>query len=554
VQWLARRADFNDSHPATPLLPGRCQDIEFTVENGKLYMLQTRTGKRTARAAVRIAVDMVKERMLTEREALMRIDAAQVRRAPLQISSSSSLTCSPPLAAQMVYFLHPSIDHEALKALDAAAAAAGASRPSPPLVPPAPVVVAHELGVSATSGPMGRAGSGGGSAGAMAVAAHRLDAAAAAMHRLESRAAPLQSQVLGRGLGASTGAACGALCFTVEAAQAARAKGESVILCRQDTSPEDIVGLQVRFDVDRPLTLPSFAPSPHLTAVACACGGAVRGGHPDHARRDDEPRGRDRARHGQERRHGRLRQRLAPLLPRRGRRPGCGGGGSPPALPRLAGGGGARAPVLLLRRRQQRRAGAEERRHGDDRRRLRRGVQRHPAHGTYMLSCALFTPASLSLCRCLPVCQVMAGADEAYLKVVGWADKYKRMGVLANAETPADVAKAVEMGAEGVGLCRTEHMFFSPRRLDLMRAMILADDEDQRRKARPHPVFPSASAPLTTCRAPVVSCPVLSCPVPVVSPPAQVLAEMLPLQRADFLEIFKQCAGKQVRRALIQPP
>ena len=92
MQWLARRADFNDSHPATPLLPGRCQDIEFTVENGKLYMLQTRTGKRTARAAVRIAVDMVKERMLTEREALMRIDAAQVRRAPLQISSSSSLT------------------------------------------------------------------------------------------------------------------------------------------------------------------------------------------------------------------------------------------------------------------------------------------------------------------------------------------------------------------------------------------------------------------------------------------------------------------------------
>lgn len=108
----------------------------------------------------------------------------------------------------------------------------------------------------------------------------------------------------------------------------------------------------------------------------------------------------------------------------------------------------------------------------------------------------------------------MAGADEAYLKVVGWADKYKRMGVLANAETPADVAKAVEMGAEGVGLCRTEHMFFSPRRLDLMRAMILADDEDQRRKARPQPppAFPSASAPLTTCRVPVVSCRVLSCP------------------------------------------
>ena len=76
---------------------------------------------------------------------------------------------------------------------------------------------------------------------------------------------------------------------------------------------------------------------------------------------------------------------------------------------------------------------------------------------------------------------VAAGRDDDYQTILAWADKYKRMSVLANAETAADVARAVEMGAEGLGLCRTEHMFFAEDRIDLMRAMILASTVEQRR-------------------------------------------------------------------------
>jgi len=96
-----------------------------------------------------------------------------------------------------------------------------------------------------------------------------------------------------------------------------------------------------------------------------------------------------------------------------------------------------------------------------------------------------------------------------------WADKYRRMGVRTNAETPADCKTARQFGAEGIGLCRTEHMFFDADRIMNVRAMILADDEAGRRAA---------------------------------------LAHLLPEQRSDFAEIFRTMAGLPCTIRLLDPP
>jgi len=96
-----------------------------------------------------------------------------------------------------------------------------------------------------------------------------------------------------------------------------------------------------------------------------------------------------------------------------------------------------------------------------------------------------------------------------------WADKHRRMGVRTNAETPADCSTARGFGAEGIGLCRTEHMFFDAGRISAVRAMILADDEAGRRTA---------------------------------------LARLLPEQRGDFAEIFRTMAGLPCTIRLLDPP
>ena len=96
-----------------------------------------------------------------------------------------------------------------------------------------------------------------------------------------------------------------------------------------------------------------------------------------------------------------------------------------------------------------------------------------------------------------------------------WADKYRRMKVRANAETPADCRMARSFGAEGIGLCRTEHMFFDAGRISAVREMILAEDEAGRRRA---------------------------------------LAKLLPEQRADFAEIFRTMAGLPCTIRLLDPP
>ena len=148
------------------------------MENGHLFILQTRTGKRTPRASVRMAVDMVKEHLLTEREALMRIDPKQ-----------------------MVYFLHPMIDQAAL---------AGDKESKTADITPTPTPSAT---ATATALPL-KGGKDGASDKESCPLVVLTDAAAAAVHRLEVKSA-LEGSVLGRGLGASTGAACGALVFTV---------------------------------------------------------------------------------------------------------------------------------------------------------------------------------------------------------------------------------------------------------------------------------------------------------------------------------------------------
>jgi pyruvate, orthophosphate dikinase len=99
--------------------------------------------------------------------------------------------------------------------------------------------------------------------------------------------------------------------------------------------------------------------------------------------------------------------------------------------------------------------------------------------------------------------------------LMGWADSVRKLGVRANADTPADARAAVKFGAEGIGLCRTEHMFFDEQRIQAVREMILSDDETSRRAA---------------------------------------VAKLLPMQRADFVELFEIMRGKPVTIRLLDPP
>ena len=102
-----------------------------------------------------------------------------------------------------------------------------------------------------------------------------------------------------------------------------------------------------------------------------------------------------------------------------------------------------------------------------------------------------------------------------FATLIGWADKVRKLGVRANADTPADAKAAVRFGAEGIGLCRTEHMFFEEGRIQAVREMILADDEKSRRAA---------------------------------------LAKLLPMQRADFVELFEIMGDRPVTIRLLDPP
>jgi pyruvate,orthophosphate dikinase len=105
--------------------------------------------------------------------------------------------------------------------------------------------------------------------------------------------------------------------------------------------------------------------------------------------------------------------------------------------------------------------------------------------------------------------------DENFGTILGWADDFRRLRVRANADTPEDAAKAREFGAEGIGLCRTEHMFMAADRLPIVQEMILASDEKARRSA---------------------------------------LDRLLPVQQGDFEAIFEAMAGHPVTIRLLDPP
>ena len=300
------------------------QDFEFTVENGKLFMLQTRTGKRTAFAAVKIAVDMVKEKLISKEEALMRL-------APAQIDQ----------------LLHPILDPK------------------------------------------------------------------------------VKVKVIARGLPASPGAASGTVTFTAEEAVEKSKKGQ-VILVRQETCPDDIHGMDAAKGI--------------LTA---------RGGMTSHA-----------------------------AVVARGMGKPC-----------IAG-----CEVLQI--------SEENKEVIVDGRKIKEGdwLTIDGATGRVILGKVPTVKASLS------------GDFGIFME---WADKIRKLGVRANADIPRDAKTAINFGAEGIGLCRTEHMFFAPERVPIVQKMILADTEKERRKF---------------------------------------LDELLPMQRADFLGLFKEMKGYPVIIRTIDPP
>ena len=303
------------------------QDMEFTIENGKLYMLQTRNGKRTAKAALKIAVDLVNEGKITEQEALMKIE-------PKQLDS----------------LLHPGFDPAALK----------------------------------------------------------------------------KAEVIGKGLPASPGAACGKVVFTAERASELAGEGNKVVLVRLETSPEDIEGMAASEGI--------------LTA---------RGGMTSHA-----------------------------AVVARGMGTCCVAGCS---------------DLKVNEEEKYFELGGKKYHEGDY-------ISLDGSTGNIYGEQVKTEPASLS-------------GD--FGTIMEWADKYRALQVRTNADTPNDAKNAFYFGAEGIGLCRTEHMFFDADRIPAVREMIVSSTVEERKKA---------------------------------------LAKLLPMQRKDFIGLYKAMQGKPVTIRFLDPP
>ena len=301
------------------------QDIEFTVEDGSLYLLQTRSAKRTAAAALKSAVDMVGEGLISREDAVARIDPGQLDQ-----------------------LLHPMIDPAA------------------------------------------------------------------------------DAEVVAQGLNASPGAASGKIVFDADTAAERGKNGESVILVRWETTPDDIHGM--------------IAAKGILTA---------HGGMTSHA-----------------------------AVVARGMGKPCVAGCEALAVDAAAG----RASL-----------DGHELGEGDV-------ITIDGGTGRVILG---------------PVDLVPPQINEDFETILGWADELRRLKVRANADTPEDAAKAREFGAQGIGLCRTEHMFMAEDRLPVVREMIMASSEDERRRA---------------------------------------LDKLLPHQQADFEGIFEAMAGLPVTIRLLDPP
>lgn len=303
------------------------QDMEFTIEEGRLYMLQTRNGKRTARAAIKIACDLVDEGMITEKEALLKIE-------PKQLDS----------------LLHPQFDGKAMK-----------------------------------------------------------------------KATPIA-----KGLPASPGAACGKISFTAEEAVERAEKGEKVVLVRLETSPEDIEGM---YKAEGVLTVRGGMTS-HAAVVARGMGACCVAGCGD-VKIDEEKR------------------------------------------------------VIYI------------------------------GGKTYTDQDYLSLDGSTGNVYGEQIPTEQASVSGDFAKIMEWADKYRALKVRTNADTPNDAATAVRFGAEGIGLCRTEHMFFAEDRIPAVREMIVSKTVEERKKA---------------------------------------LAKLLPMQREDFIGLYTAMAGRPVTIRFLDPP
>jgi len=304
------------------------QDMEFTIERGTLFMLQTRNGKRTAAAAMRVAVEMVSEGLNTKEEAIMKID-------PKQLDA----------------LLHPTFEAKALKAAE---------------------VIAH-------------------------------------------------------GLPASPGAATAQVYFTAEDAKTASDLGESVMLVRLETSPEDLAGMDVSKGI--------------LTG---------RGGMTSHA-----------------------------AVVARGMGKCCVSGCS----------------EIMIKEEDKYFQTKDGKKYfeGD-------WISLDGSTGNVYAGKIQTEEATLS-------------GD--FRTIMEWSDEFRTMKVRANADTIRDAKVAFDLGAQGIGLCRTEHMFFETERIFAFRQMIVAKDESQRRIA---------------------------------------LAKILPYQQADFEGLFHAMKGFPVTIRLLDPP
>ncbi len=302
------------------------QDMEFTIEKGKLYMLQTRNGKRTAKAALKIAVDLVNEGMIDEKQALLMIDPAQLDA-----------------------LLHPTFDDAAIK----------------------------------------------------------------------------KAKVIGEALPASPGAACGKIVFTAEKAKE-DGKKNKVVLVRLETSPEDIEGMAASQGI--------------LTA---------RGGMTSHA-----------------------------AVVARGMGTCCV-------------------------------AGCSALKFADDGKSFTLGGKK------YKEGDVISFDGSTGKIYDGEVATVEAKISGEFATIMAWADKYRDLQVRTNADNPRDAKVAFGFGAEGVGLCRTEHMFFEADRIAAVREMIVSTTVEERKKA---------------------------------------LKKILPMQQKDFKGIFKAMQGKSVTIRFLDPP
>ena len=301
------------------------QDIEFTVENKKLWMLQTRSGKRTAKASIKIAVDMVKEKLISKDEALLRID-------PKMLDT----------------LLHPTLDPKASK------------------------------------------------------------------------------DIIARGLPASPGAATGKVTFSADDAEQLKSQGQKSILVRQETSPEDIHGMNAAEGI-----------------LTC------RGGMTSHAA----------------------------VVARGMGRPCVSGAGT----------------IQIDYKNKVFRVNEREIKEGDT-------ITIDGSTGEVMIG---------------EVMTIKPDISGDFSTIMAWADKTRTLKIRTNAETPLDTKVARDFGAEGIGLCRTEHMFFDEERILYVRQMILSKNIEDRSKA---------------------------------------LSNILPFQKKDFVEIFKTMKGLPVTVRLLDPP